>query len=417
MTVRLRTWTAVLAIVAVVVAACSSGTTEPSATSGAAEPADYSGRGPYAVGVLELALDPDHPVLVFYPVDPAGVAEGSEPYTYSGGDIFEPAIADILPGALAGEVAPPDTWVGLPASPDGPFPVVLHSHGASGAYRFAGLHNSHTASWGNVVVAVDHPERGLVAAIASIGGGGDDGPVDRFLDTDQLLAGLDLVVAEGETAGSPIEGAVDGDRVAGEGHSAGGSASGAAAYDPRISAWIAQASGGAADPGVDLDPYLSEATAEGPASFDREAYRAENPAPPVPAMLLAAEGDTVVELDGVVATYDWLTTTPKVLGVIADSGHAVFVDPCVPIRDTGGLSAFVAALGIDPNSVGLIRLGEDGCLPEDVDPAAVQAVVDHMTVAFLQSVFGDAAVGLASLDAAYLDSLFPGLLERVDVQR
>ena len=48
----------------------------------------------------------------------------------------------------------------------------------------------------------------------------------------------------------------------------------------------------------------------------------------MPSLIIAAEGDTIVELDRVMQTYDWLDS-PKRLAVIADSGHAVFVDPCV----------------------------------------------------------------------------------------
>ena len=425
-----KTGIVALAVGVMAAAACSSDS-EPSTaeapaddgaeqnTEPAAEPVDYSGRGPYAVGTIDLELDPDHAVAVFYPVDPDAVADDSEPYIYSGATIFDPSVAALLPDALGGEFAPPDTWLGLPASDAGPFPIVLHSHGAAGNYRFAGFHNGHTASWGHVVVSVDHPERGVVAAIASIGGDGGEGggPSDQSLDTDQLLAALDLVEAEGATAGSPLEGTVDGSAVAGEGHSAGGSATGAAAYDARIGAWIAQASGGAIDPDVDLDPYLVEDPDSDSPSFDGQSHRDDNPPPPVPAMQLTAEGDTVVEpAYALEATFDWLETTPKALGVINDSGHAVFVDVCVPIRDSGGLSAFVEALGIDPTDVGLVRVYEDGCLPDDVDPEAVWEVIDHMTVAFLVAVFGDdPAVGLASLDPDYVDATFPDLVERVEV--
>jgi hypothetical protein len=99
------------------------------------------------------------------------------------------------------------------------------------------------------------------------------------------------------------------------------------------------------------------------------------------------------------------------MAVIADSGHAVFVDPCVPIRAEGGLSSFVEGLGLDPADVPLVALGEDGCLPEDTDPEAVWELIDHLTMAQLAEVFGEEpAVGTASLDPAYLDETFPDLL-------
>ena len=130
-------------------------------------------------------------------------------------------------------------------------------------------------------------------------------------------------------------------------------------------------------------------------------------------MIIAAEGDTIVELDRVMQTYDWLDS-PKRLAVIADSGHAVFVDPCVPIREEGGLGVFIESLGLDPEDVPLVELGENGCLPSDTDPVEVWGLIDHLTVAQLNQVFGiDTDVATASLDPDYLDETFPGLLQEI----
>ena len=380
-----------------------------------AEPVSYAGRGPYAVGEVDLQLDPEHAVAVFYPVAPDDVATDAEPYSYSGDTIFGPEIASVLPGSLAGTISPDDTWVDQPASDDGPFPVVLHSHGASGNLRFSNLHNAHVASWGYTVVAVDHPERGVAAALGDFGGGGDDDErdfSDANLDTEQLLAGLDLALAEAESVGSSLAGALDGAQVAAEGHSAGGSASGAAAYDEQIDLWIGQAPGGPVPPDIDLEDYLiAEEGDDGETQqrIDTEAIRADVEPPDVASMIIAAEGDTVIELDGITDTYDWLAE-PKRLAVIAESGHAVFVDPCLNIRAEGGLSEFVAALGLNPDDVPLIELGENGCLPDEISPEEVWPLIDHLTVAQLEAVFGDVSVGEASLDREYLDEIFPGLL-------
>src|SRR3954453_12578717 len=64
-----------------------------------AEPTDFSGPGPYDVGEVDLQLDPEHQIAVFYPVD--AVPDGPEPYTYSGDSIFGPQISNLLPGALS----------------------------------------------------------------------------------------------------------------------------------------------------------------------------------------------------------------------------------------------------------------------------------------------------------------------------
>src|SRR3546814_17952538 len=65
------------------------------------EPVDFSGRGPYAVGTVDLQVGSEHTIAVFYPVDPADVAADAEPYSYDGEDVLDPAIAALLPAALS----------------------------------------------------------------------------------------------------------------------------------------------------------------------------------------------------------------------------------------------------------------------------------------------------------------------------
>jgi dienelactone hydrolase len=396
-----------LAALLLLVAACSDdggesaedATTTTSAPT--AEPEDFSGRGPYRVGEVDLQLDADHQVAVFYPIDEA--PEEGRPYTYSGDSIFGPAISNLLPGALADEITIDDTWVDAAPSADGPFPVVLHSHGFSGNLRFGNRHNATVASWGYVVAAVDHPERGVVSILESFVSGGESERPDEYLDSDQLIAALDLL------EDSDLADVADTERVAAEGHSAGGSASGTAAYDDRVQLWLGQAPGTPLQPEVDLDEFRDGD------DLDTAALLEATEPPSVTSMIITAEGDEVVTLDRVQQTYDWLDS-PKRLMVIADSGHAVFVDPCLPIREEGGLSSFVEGLGLDPADVPIVALGEDGCLPDDADPQTIWPLVDHLTVAQLTEVFGDdPAVGTASLAPDYLDEAFPGLL--ADVQQ
>jgi len=382
-----------------------------------AEPADFSGRGPYAVGEIDLQLDAEHLIAVFYPVDADAVPADAEPYSYSGEEILDPSISAILPGALSGEVTPEDTWVGLPASGEGPFPTVLHSHGFSGNLRFGNRHNAAVASWGYVVAAVDHPERGLAAILDSFIAGDDSSAErpDEYLDSDQLIAGLDLLAETNDRADSPLAGAVDTEQVATEGHSAGGSASGTAAYDDRVDLWIGQAPGTPLEPDTDLAAFTEEVEEDGETRerIDTEALLEATTPPDVPSLIIAAEGDTIIPLERVQPTYDWLDS-PKRLAVIADSGHAVFVDPCLPIREEGGLGAFVEALGLNPDDVPLVELGENGCLPGDTDPELIWGLINHLTVAQLNQVFAiDQDVATASLEPAYLDATFPGLLQDI----
>jgi len=419
---RTRLSLALLLALALMAAACGdddgddagpAATDEDGAEEQDAEPADFSGRGPFAVGQVDLQLPSGPVVAVFYPADPEAVPADATPYAYSGEDVLDPAISALLPAALSGEVAPADTWVEVPASQEGPFPLVLHSHGFSGNARFANQHNAAVASWGYVVAAVDHPERGLASILEAFLGAEAAGPTDEYLDSDQLLEALDLLTDRQATAGTPIEGVVDGERVAAEGHSAGGSASGTAAYDDRVDLWLGQAPSTPFEPGADLEAFRSQ---EEGGRVDAAALLAATAPPDVPSLVIAAEGDAIIPLERVRLIFDWLAA-PKRLAVIAGSGHAVFVDPCVPIREEGGLAGFVEALGLDPADVPLVELGENGCLPEDTDPAEVWALIDHLTVAQLEAVLSDEPeVGEASLEQAYIEEVFPGLLLEVTAE-
>ncbi len=142
---------------------------------------------------------------------------------------------------------------------------MLHSHGFSGNLRFGNRHNAAVASWGYVVAAVDHPERGVASILDAFLAAEDEEPEqpDEYLDSDQLIAGLDLLAETNEQADSPLAGVIDTEQVATEGHSAGGSASGTAAYDERVDLWIGQAPGTPLAPDTDLAAATEEVTEDG----------------------------------------------------------------------------------------------------------------------------------------------------------
>ncbi len=317
-------------------------------------------------------------------------------------------------------MAPADTWVGLPASGDGPFPTVLHSHGFSGNLRFGNQHNAAVASWGYVVAAVDHPERGLASILdAFLAGDADERErPDEYLDSDQLIAGLDLLAETNEQADSPIAGAVDTEQVAAEGHSAGGSASGTAAYDDRVDLWIGQAPVTPLEPDTDLDAVHRGGRGRGrrdPRSSSTTTPCSTPPTPPdVPSLIIAAEGDTIVDARSGRCRPTTGSTRPS-----AWPSSPTAATPCSSTRACrsarrAGSSGFVESLGLDPDDVPLVELGENGCLPADTDPEAVWGLIDHLTVAQLNQVFGiDTDVATASLDPDYLDETFPGLLQEI----
>jgi hypothetical protein len=132
-----------------VAAGCSSGTAATAAT--AATPA-YQRPGPYPAGVATIDLGSAGPALGerlatgYYPADPARVA-GHPPFSYTESETLPASLQGLLPPNYDTRVTL-DATVGPPASPRGPFPVVLFSHGYSGER----LQYSHLvdgiASWG-----------------------------------------------------------------------------------------------------------------------------------------------------------------------------------------------------------------------------------------------------------------------------
>jgi dienelactone hydrolase len=310
----------------------------------------YVEPGPHPVGVTTLALESGPEVEVWYPA----VDGTSGTVAYDTRDFVPPAIRDILTadipagasfeGARDAEVA------------DGEFPIVLHSHGFAGFRLYASHLTSHLASYGMIVLAPDHPSRDLFHVLS--------GEIDRDpqASVDELLASLDLIVAEGDTPGSPFEGHVDPEHVAALGHSAGGGTILGAAQDERVDGYVSMASGGPDDP-ADYPDRPSFFLA---GSLDEIVPAAERTRPAFDA---APSPSLYWELDGV--------------------GHNGFDDLCTFGGGTG-IIGVAEASGLGPfldSQPQLRALGEDGC----VEPAApiedAVPAVDHGVTAWLRWLF------------------------------
>ena len=389
-----RTLSVIAALVAALtltsgLASCSSGSSSSSSAASTGAAVDYSKPGPYPVGTTTFTLG-DRIVYMFYPADAARLGEGTPITSYSSADAFPPALRAAVPAALLQQV-PLDATKDAPIATDGPFPVVIHSHGFGGYPEFTSNHLAHLASWGFVSAAPDHLERDLAAN--SLGR-----VVRGETDVDDLRHTLEHLQAD--NASGPFAGSMNLDQLAAEGHSAGGSAAGKFAYDPAVKTFIGQA------PGAPLHLSMDGTTTT--ADQITAAYAAQTP-PDKPSMLLAGELDGVIPLASVSAEYDWLHA-PKRFLVLAGAGHNAFTDICKPIREGGGLMQYSGKL---PAPDSLLRLGEDGCTPDNLDPDTGYAVINHMTVAQLRHVFG-IDTSDASLAPSYVESLFPGAIARYD---
>jgi predicted dienelactone hydrolase len=383
-----------VAALALAVAACSSGGSSGSkdgapSTTATAAPVDYSGPGPYPVGTAKLSLADGQAVYLYYPADPARLGEGTPVTGYSSADAFPDAFKALAPPKLIQQI-PLDATLGAPVA-DGPFPLVLFSHGFASYPEYTANHLAHLASWGIFTAAPDHLSRNLTAAFLGKVVQGD-------ADVNDLRATLRLVRTQA-AAGGTFAGAIDFDQIAAEGHSAGGSAAAQFLNDPEVKTFIGQA------PASPLDISSSGGIDDAALA---QAYAGSTP-PQKPSMIIAGERDGIIPLASITAEYQWLAQ-PKRFAVLANAGHNAFTDLCAPIRAQGGLSQLTADF---PAGATLFRLGEDGCTDGFADPAATYKLIDHLTVAQLRWVFG-LDPSDASLTPEYVNGLFPGALSRYD---
>lgn len=316
-------------------------------------PADLAGPGPYAVGVTTRPLPEGGVVEIWYPADES-TRGGTD--TYSVRTFLPPGVGDLI-AAEIDDTFTIDATRDAVAAPDGPFPIVLFSHGAS-SFRLQSSHLAqHLASWGIVTASTDHPSRDLTN---SLGGTAEGQPpaADQMRSMRTMLTTLDDDPLLG--------GALDNDRVALGGHSAGGGTIAEVALDPGILGYVSYASG------------------------------LRDSVPQVPSLFMAGT------LDGIVAptrTEEAFAAAPAPswLWVFADTGHLAFSDLCaigpgdsnlIDLAEQAGLGAVVDER--------LRTLATDGC---DAPNRPVQDVwpgIDQASTGFYRWVFGidDEPIGL-----------------------
>jgi len=260
-------------------------------------------------------------------------------------------------------------------SGEGPFPLVLHSHGYGGFDLFASHHLSNLASWGLVAAAPAHRSRDLTAAAGGTASSAGNPDVEDLRRTWRALED------ENTKPGSPLAGGLDTERVATEGHDDGGRAAYLlAASDGRVRVWLGEAP--TAPISVDDPAIAGAATPEDRAAAVAKALAAA-PLLDKPAVVLAAEADAVVPLADVEAQYARLRA-PKRLVVVKGAGHASFLDTCAALG-SARLERYADAV---PTLAPLFPLLVDGCTASGADPDAVDAVVDHVTIAAYRLAFG-----------------------------
>ena len=344
------------ALVVIALAACSSDSKPAAGGSSASSSAApksgpvYAGEGPYKVGYTTLHL-PDRDVAVWYPVDAAAVA-GQPKATYDQATPLPDNLKAIVPAEF-NTVVTMNAYADVPASGEGPFPVVLFSHGLS-AYR---LVNSALAvgmaSWGFVVVAPDYLEHGLVAQIK-----GSLSMDTSAVDRSTAMHTLDLVSSENGRTGARLYGVADLERVAAVGHSLGGRTSFDILNDPRVAVAVAWAPVAPSGPPADK-----------------------------PTMIIGAGGDIALTPKALADEYASFPAPKRFVEIGGKAaGHNTFTDVCTVIRQGGGLLEYARKNHLTDDT--LIALGENGCAATDMPPEQFWPVVQHFTVAELRNALG-----------------------------
>jgi predicted dienelactone hydrolase len=317
--------------------------------------------GPFPVGVRTLEF-----------VDQARMnvqATGPRPVTV---EIWYPSTSEAVTGVeryvanLFGfDVARTPTYRDVGRA-NGPFPIVIFSHGNAGI-RFQSIFlASHLASHGYIVVSPDHHGNTFL----DIGAGIVDAQsaVNRPLD---MRFVLDEMLAHNATPDDFFRGAIDPARIGMSGHSFGGYTTFALAAgtyaDTRIGAFLPLAPAVLFD-----DAFFQSITA--------------------PILIQGGSLDVTTPFDSQqLAPYEQLMSGANVVGLaeILGAGHFSFSDVCEVPREL----------------VGFIGGFSEACIPEDLPWRHAHDLIDYLALNFFDATLNGDADALARLDPAAVTAL------------
>ena len=278
---------------------------------------------------------------------------GHARFSYTQSSTLPPSLQGLLPPAY-NTTTTIDAYTDPPASPAGPYPIVLFSHGFGGERLYYSHLLTGIASWGYVVVSADYLERGLAAQALGL----KTTPTAAF-DRSIMLDSLAAVKQASSSATSVLHGVANPAKVAAVGHSAGGGTAFNALDVPGVSTAIG---------------WAPVAPAGAPSSK--------------PVMLIGAEGDQAVLPKTVAGEYRAFPGR-KALVEISGEGHNTYTDICVGIRQGAGLIEYAVAHHFV--SASLAKLGINGCQKDDLPAPRFWPIVQYYTVFQLQSVLAHGA--------------------------
>ena len=328
-------------------------TTEPAdtipETTAAPEPEvtaqDLAAPGPYAVGVTTRTLAEGGLVEIWYPADES-TRGGTD--TYNVRSFLPTGVADLISGDIDDSLTTDSTRDAV-AAPDGPFPIVLFSHGASSFRLQSSNIAQHLATWGIVTASTDHPSRDL---LNSLGGTAEGQPPSA----DQMRSMRTYLTTLGD---DPVLGTtLDNDRVALGGHSAGGGTISEVALDGGFLGYVSYASG------------------------------LRDNVPEIPSLFLAGELDGIIESSRTVESFE-LAPARSWLWLFSDTGHLAFSDLCAIGPGDSNLIVLAEQAGLGDFIDDRLRtLATDGCDEPNRPVQEVWPGIDQAATGFYRWVFG-----------------------------
>lgn len=353
----------------------------------------FAQRGPYTVGTRELIIeDEDRPLelTIWYPATNPDNVPLAATYRYRAFATEGRAIRDAAPDLA-----------------NGPFPLVVFSHGSGGLRLQSLFYTEHLASYGFVVIAADHPGN----TVFDRGGGTVEEFVTIFaLRPLDILRQITFMETLNQTAGD-FQGLLDMETIIMSGHSFGGyttwavsgagldfSALDAACQDVneenericdvhRFKSQIATLQGlestpdgifpAPADPRIKLIIPLAPST---PELFSQNSLAAVT----VPTMIIVGSNDQVTTApENAYRPYELVGSQTKALVVLENADHYIFVEQCTDAAIALGFFA--------------------SCSDPVWDMARAHDLIKHFATAFiLATLYGDpqAQEALANADFA-----------------
>jgi predicted dienelactone hydrolase len=247
-----------------------------------------------------------------------------------------------------------------PVSGEGPFPLVVYSHGSGGLRYISAYLTEALAARGFVVIAVDHTGNTAIDAFAGTTLPREE--IARLRPVD-IRAEIDAMAAANDDPASPFAGAIDAKDVGLIGHSAGGtgalitaSGRGEAPADPRVKAVVG------------LAAYTDPLTDEELARID------------VPVMLISGSLDDVTPIRPQ-TTRAWkeLEATPRYRVDLEGGGHQSFSDVCF-YQQVVEATPDVAA----PVAEAIDGYAGDACLPKFLPIEEAHTLIDRYAIGFLE---------------------------------